>query len=103
MSTWDRLARQAHRATRRTFGQTVTFDGTDVRAIYDPSHELIEPGNYGSMIRSVVPMVWLDRAIIGRDPVQGDSVSVDGQDYAIVDIEPDGAGGFKCRLGRGYW
>jgi hypothetical protein len=103
MSSFDRTAALAHRATLRAFGQSVTFAGTAVKAVFDPSSELFEQDGYGAVVRTVTPMLWIDRSVIGRDPAQGDEVDIGEAEYYVADLEDQGSGSFKCRLAKRYW
>lgn len=101
MPTWPSIAAHALTATRRTFGQSVTYNGVTIRAVFDPAAVLIEPDRSTlAAVRTTAPMLWVDHAALGADPAPGDVAVIDGAAWQVIDIEPDGAGGYACRLHR---
>lgn len=113
MSRWDRLSRLARGATRKAFGQAITFARTStgpsapalpIQAVFDPAAELVDPDAgraIAANVRTTTPALWVDVEALGAEPAQGDTAVIDGEDWTVVDVEPDGAGGFLCILHKG--
>lgn len=78
----------------RIFGRLVTIDGTSVTGMFDNQYRTVDPLN-GLALEvghsTTDPVLWV-RTDDVPDPTVGVTVSVDGIDYVIRDIEPDGTG-----------
>jgi hypothetical protein len=67
------------------FGQTVSIDGSDVTAIYDEDYvESLD-------IAGTRPLLYCRTSDV-ESAGHGDSVEVDGIDYTVAKVQPDGTG-----------
>jgi hypothetical protein len=93
---WADLADLANRACRDTFGvvATLTLGGNPpeaVQAIFDRRHEALSTD--GELAFSTtVPALDVRLADLSQVPAQDDLVTVDGEDWIVTDVQPDGAG-----------
>jgi hypothetical protein len=104
MSGWDDLAAMAGVAARDAFGTAVLYrpeggDPVTITAIFHAEHG--EAGLAGGVpVTTIAPVldVWL--ADLAAEPEEGDTLTVAGGDYRVVDIRADGIGGAKLILHR---
>ncbi|WP_366654439.1 hypothetical protein [Fodinicurvata sp. EGI_FJ10296] len=108
MSWADHVA-MANDVCEAAFGREVTYRpaGAEpgdppltVVAIFDN-----EPGHLTAAgtvpISTAEPTLAVRVSTLGREPVRGDRVTVDGQQYKAIDVQPDSAGdGRTLRLHR---
>ena len=87
----------------RVFGEDVLYtapgasSGETVRGVFDAAHEEVSI-DAGVPVSSVSPMVGVKLAAFTTPPVQGGTFRIQGTDYAVVDVRPDGQGGAECPL-----
>jgi hypothetical protein len=87
------------------FGEWVELllEGQDdpiaARGIFTARHQEVDPSS-GIPISAVQPMLEVWSANLPTEPTEGDSVSVRGQTYLIVDCQPDGHGFLRLMLHR---
>jgi hypothetical protein len=104
MRDWDTLVGRTMRAAETIFGRPVTFQtsapvppgGTPpepvtLRVVFDEAHERIDTSG-GVPINTTGPMCDVRRGDLPWTPEQGDRVTVNGTNYTVVEVQPDGAG-----------
>jgi hypothetical protein len=104
MSGWDDLAAMAGAAARDTFGTTVLYrpqvgDPVTIVAIFHAEHA--EAGLAGGVpVTTTAPLLDVLLTDLPVEPEEGDTLTVAGSDYRVVDIRTDGMGGAKLILHR---
>jgi hypothetical protein len=94
----------------RAFGRPVEYrpeGGSDtfvLRAVFDESWTEVDPRTGrdadGVAVSTTAPALHVRLADLPAKPGQGDGVTIDGRDYEVVDVRPDGAGGATLVLQR---
>ena len=102
MPGWDELAAMVGGAARDAFGTTVIYrpesgDPVTITAIFHAEHA--EAGLAGGVpVTTTAPVLDVLLSDLGVEPEEGDSVTLAGCDYRVVDILGDGMGGAKLIL-----
>ena len=104
MPGWDDLAAMVGSAARDAFGTTVLYrpqvgDPVTITAIFHAEHA--EAGLAGGVpVTTTAPVLDVLLADLPAEPEEGDTLTVTGTDYRVVDIRTDGMGGAKLILHR---
>ena len=104
MPGWDDLAAMVGGAARDAFATTVLYrlEGgapITIAAIFHAEHA--EAGLAGGVpVTTTAPVLDVLLADLAGEPEEGDSVTLAGCDYRVVDIRGDGMGGAKLILHR---
>ncbi len=104
MTGWNDLATMVGAAARDAFGTTVLYrpqvgDPVTIAAIFHAEHA--EAGLAGGVpVTTTAPMLDVLLADLSVEPEEGDTLTVTGTDYRVVDIRSDGMGGAKLILHR---
>ena len=104
MPGWDDLAVMVGGAARDAFGTTVLYrpesgDPVTITAIFHAEHA--EAGLAGGVpVTTTAPVLDLLLADLAVEPEEGDTLTVDDNDYRVVDVRADGMGGAKLILHR---
>ena len=104
MTGWDDLAAMVGGAARDAFGTTVLYrpesgDPVTITAIFHAEHA--EAGLAGGVpVTTTAPVLDVLLADLATAPGEGDTLTVDGSDYRVVDVRADGMGGAKLILHR---
>ena len=104
MPGWDDLAAMVGSAARDAFGTTVLYrpkvgDPDTIAAIFHAEHA--EAGLAGGVpVTTTAPVLDVLLADLPVEPEEGDTLTVSGTDYRVVDIRSDGMGGAKLILHR---
>ena len=104
MPGWDDLAAMVGAAARDAFGTTVLYrphggDPVTIAAIFHAEHA--EAGLAGGVpVTTTAPVLDLLLADLAVEPEEGDTLTVDDNDYRVVDVRADGMGGAKLILHR---
>ena len=104
MTGWDDLAAMVGGAARDAFGTTVLYrpesgDPVTITAIFHAEHA--EAGLAGGVpVTTTAPVLDVPLADLAVEPEEGDTLTVAGSDYRVVDILTDGMGGAKLILHR---
>lgn len=101
-SRWSRYYNKMAGTLVRTFGESATYIPTigqpyDLSGIFDPYSEDVDPDT-GAIIQSRQPMFYAPREKLNAEPQYGDRITVQGQTYKIVEVNPDAQGGLELRL-----
>ncbi len=115
MTDWDSALVNLQEACRDTFGVPVSYipsvanrpdfqgQAINITAIFDENREMVDvmTGN-GAGMESMIqrPVLSLNRADLGIDPMEGDEVIVAEITYRVIDVHPDGAGTFDLVINR---
>ena len=100
----DYLAAVVGGAARDAFGTTVLYrpqvgDPVTITAIFHAEHA--EAGLAGGVpVTTTAPVLDVLLADLPAEPEEGDTLTVTGTDYRVVDIRTDGMGGAKLILHR---
>ncbi len=99
MTEWATLADRVLKATNRVFGENVTHvQGMQtLREIFDEAHEIVSIAD-GVPVSSVAPVLGVRLADFNQKPDFGDTFTIRGKGYRVVDIKPDGHGGAELIL-----
>lgn len=99
------LLASADAKVRGVLGGTVTYspgsgDPVDVDGIFDAAHVSVEVNSNPAAVNSVGPAVFLTLTDLPTDPETDTTatVTVDGTDYEIREVHPDGLGGVYLLL-----
>ncbi len=104
MTGWDDLAVMVGGAARDAFATTVLYrpEGgapITIAAIFHAEHA--EAGLAGGVtVTTTAPVLDVLLADLPVEPEEGDTLTVAGSDYRVVDIRTDGMGGAKLLLHR---
>lgn len=104
MTGWDDLAVMVGGAARDAFATTVLYrpEGgapITIAAIFHAEHA--EAGLAGGVpVTTTAPVLDVLLADLPVEPEEGDTLTVSGTDYRVVDIRSDGMGGAKLLLHR---
>ena len=104
MPGWDDLAAMVGGAARDAFGTTVLYrphggDPVTIAAIFHAEHA--EAGLAGGVpVTTTAPVLDVLLADLPVEPEEGDTLTVAGSDYRVVDIRTDGMGVAKLILHR---
>ena len=69
-------------------------------AVFDRAHEMLTYSQDGAPISTRQPVLGVRQGALpaGFEAAQGDLVSVEGATFAVMDVQPDGKGGWKLML-----
>lgn len=104
MPGWDDLAAMVGSAARDAFATTVLYRPEGgapiaIAAIFHAEHA--EAGLAGGVpVATTAPVLDVLLADLPVEPEEGDTLTIAGSDYRVVDIRPDGMGGAKLLLHR---
>ena len=104
MPGWEDLAAMVGGAARDAFATTVLYRpeggaAITIAAIFHAEHA--EAGLAGGMpVTTTAPVLDVLLADLPVEPEEGDTLTVTGSDYRVVDIRTDGMGGAKLILHR---
>ena len=104
MPGWEDLAAMVGGAARDAFATTVLYrpqvgDPVTIAAIFHAEHA--EAGLAGGVpVTTTAPVLDVLLADLPAEPEEGDTLTVTGTDYRVVDIRTDGMGGAKLILHR---
>ena len=104
MPGWDDLAAMVGSAARDAFATTVLYrpqvgEPVTIAAIFHAEHA--EAGLAGGVpVTTTAPVLDVLLADLPVEPEEGDTLTVAGSDYRVVDIRTDGMGGAKLILHR---
>lgn len=110
MTDWSALAGMAAETVRDTFGQLIQYQRIsadpeashqDVQAVFQNAATSVDLGTVHIPLAGTNPTLFVLEADIGYAPAQGDRAIVAGETWTVVDVHPDGYGGFKLELHRG--
>jgi len=73
---------------QREGGGTASF-----LAVFDTAHATLEmDADSGAQVSTTRPMLTMRLADIAFEPHVRDTLTVEGEDYEVVDVQPDGSG-----------
>ena len=104
MPGWEDLAAMVGGAARDAFATTVLYRPEGgapiaIAAIFHAEHA--EAGLAGGVpVTTTAPVLDLLLADLAVEPEEGDTLTVDDNDYRVVDVRADGMGGAKLILHR---
>jgi len=88
---WLQLADKAIVATRECLGEPVVYEGVEIRAEFDANFEAVDfIGEAESS--SVSPVLGVRLVDLPSPPKAGDTFTVRGAWYEVVDVRFDGSG-----------
>jgi len=97
------LANRALAAVVSVMGEPVTItrgqSTAQVRGVYQASHVGLDPET-GVQVRSMQPVLLINRTSLPWDPKQGDTVVARSTTYRVRDAQPDGHTGWLLMLHR---
>lgn len=87
------------------FARSVTYtppDGwpTEQRGVFDRAHEVVQSAANGADYSTLAPVLSVRLAEWSSAPVQGGTLSIDGETFRVWDVQPDGQGGADLVLKR---
>lgn len=106
---WSELADNLNRTTRDVFGESITFagrwgdpvsvdtDGEPLTGVFDRDHETVNVAD-GQVVSTTEPVLFIRGGDLAFEPIVGEKVVIRGQDWIILDVRPDGHGGYKLAL-----
>lgn len=91
-SDWDVMAAD--------FGETVTYNGATITAIYEDWNDKFVGNSYGPAGQVTLAWFFLSASDVA-DPVNGDKIVRDGVTWRVERILESGGGVFKVQASRG--
>ncbi|WP_366655347.1 head-tail joining protein [Fodinicurvata sp. EGI_FJ10296] len=108
MSRWAGTVDVAMDAVLAAFGDPVAYrpagdadQAVEIEGVFDEAHQAVDPGT-GVPISTTAPALTVRVADLPRPPVAGDALTVDGRDWLVMDVQPDGAGNSLLKLHRDH-
>ena len=97
MNDWENASEALHASCRDAFGAPVIFTPaggipTTIIGIFEEARDVASVDAVGIPVASRKPVLEARMADFPSTPQAGDGVSVDGDGYSIVDVQPDGHG-----------
>ena len=102
MSNWPAIRELPNLAARETFGVPVVYTSqglpaATLAAVFDRAATIITTDGEVE-VTATQPILDLRLADLSVAPKQGDTLNVDGDDWLVAKVEPDGQGGAKLWL-----
>lgn len=98
MNHWPQLADDLMGQCQSTFGESITYqpkagDAFSITAIFEAAHAVVEPGT-DVPVETLKPVLFVrlsDFRDAGRaDPKKGDTPTIRGTSYKVVEVQDDG-------------
>jgi len=101
-SNWRNLTSTLLDQVVKTMGVTATYspqtgDDYEVDGIFDRPFEQIEAGQDNSH-ESTAPTFGVNEADMEATPEEGDSLTIDGDEFTVFKVQPDGQGHYTLLL-----
>lgn len=89
-------------AAMRCLGEPVVYSAqgypsVEIGAVYDGIFEELDP-NTGALIVSQKPSIGVKDSDLPAAPLKGDTLTVLGRNFKVIEVMPDGQGGSKLML-----
>ena len=104
MSAWDAMTAGVQRAGLVAFANPSLVSYTpaglpalELQGIFRAASQEIDPGS-GLAISSTQPELHVRRAHLPAQPTQQDRCTINGTNYRVTDVQPDGEGMLRLRL-----
>lgn len=102
MSAWAAQLDRMITTVRDTFPAAVVYDpdgeALALTGVFDEAYRSIELGDAGVPVDTTAPRLTLRLADLSATPEPYDILTVDGQEWQVTGVEPDGSGMVGLRL-----
>lgn len=75
----------------RAFWETQEGEFAEVDGLFSKAREVVLPGEGGG-VSALMPVLTIAESTVPETASQGDDVEINGRNYLVADIQPDGAG-----------
>jgi hypothetical protein len=81
------------------YWETQGGESADVDGIFEAAREVVLPGEGGG-ISALLPVLTVPEIAVPETAGQDDDVEIDGRNFRVADIQPDGSGQSRIILER---